>query len=66
MVRTVKEFWHCATARFLLESSSRHDSICGAKEQSSVDSRPFRGRVMGRKLKTTAHQAGAQYAAISN
>lgn len=66
VVMTMKQFWHCVTVWFLLESSSQHSRICGGKEQSGVDISPFRGRVMGTKLKTTAHQADAQYTAITN
>ena len=66
MVMTMKQFWHYITVWFLLDSSSQHNSICGAKEQITVDIHPFRGRVMRTKLHTTAYQADAQYAALSN
>lgn len=51
---------------FLLDSSSQHNSIRGVKEQITMDIHPFRGRVMGTKLKTTAFRADAQHANISN
>lgn len=64
-VMTMKPFWHCITVWFLLDSSSQHN-ICGGEEQLAVDIHPFRGRVMGTKLKTTTpYQADTQYATMS-
>lgn len=66
MVMTMKQFWHYIIVWFLLDNSSQHNSIYGAKEQTTIDIHPFRGRAMGTKLKTTAYQADTRYAAISN
>lgn len=53
MVMTMKQFQHYIVVWFPLDCSSQHNSICGAKEQITMDIHPFRGRVMVTKFKTT-------------